>query len=203
MSYIIRKNKQGTDGWLKDRAEKMTSSNACAIGNNGKGLDTYINNLMAEAYSSAEKESYTNEDMERGNELEALARGIYEIETGNEVEEVGFIELDEFTGCSPDGLIGEEGGLEIKCLKDFKFFMLLTEGIENILSDYKWQIQMCLYVTGRDWWDLAIYCPNYKKTLLIHRFYPDKECFKKLAIGLATGKEKIKIIKDKYNKLIK
>ena len=203
MSYIIRKNKQGTDGWLKDRAEKMTASNASAIGNNGKGLDTYINNLMAETYSSAIKESYTNEDMERGNELEALARTVYEMETGNEVEEVGFIELDEFTGCSPDGLIGEDGGLEIKCLKDEKYFKVLLEGIETVLSDYIWQIQMCLYVSDRKWWDLVLYNPNYKKSILILKVYPDKKYIDKLIIGLETGKEKIKLIKDKYNKLIK
>ena len=203
MSYIIRKNKQGTDGWLKDRAEKMTASNASAIGNNGKGLDTYINNLMAETYSSAIKESYTNEDMERGNELEALARTVYEMETGNEVEEVGFIELDDFTGCSPDGLIGKDGGLEIKCLKDEKYFKVLLEGIETVLSDYIWQIQMCLYVSDRKWWDLALYNPNYKKSILILRVYPDTKYIDKLIIGLETGKEKIKIIKEKYNKLIK
>ena len=203
MSYIIRKNKQGTDGWLKDRAEKMTASNASAIGNNGKGLDTYINNLMAETYSSAIKESYTNEDMERGNELEALARTVYEMETGNEVEEVGFIELDEFTGCSPDGLIGEDGGLEIKCVKDEKYFKVLLEGIETVLSDYMWQIQMCLYVSDRKWWDLVLYNPNYKKSILILKVYPDKKYIDKLIIGLETGKEKIKLIKDKYNKLIK
>ena len=203
MSYIIRKNKQGTDGWLKDRAEKMTASNATAIGNNGKGLDTYINNLMAETYSSAIKESYTNEDMERGNELEALARTVYEMETGDEVEEVGFIELDDFTGCSPDGLIGEEGGLEVKCLKDEKYFKVLLEGIETVLSDYIWQIQMCLYVSDRKWWDLVLYNPNYKKSILILKVYPDKKYIDKLIIGLETGKEKIKLIKDKYNKLIK
>ena len=194
---------QGTEAWFNARAEKMTASNARAIGNNGAGFKTYINNLMAETYSSAIKESYTNEDMERGNELEALARTVYEMETGNEVEEVGFIELDEFTGCSPDGLIGEEGGLEIKCLKDEKYFKVLLEGIETVLSDYIWQIQMCLYVTGRKWWDLVLYNPNYKKSILILKVYPDKKYIDKLIIGLETGKEKIKIIKDKYNKLIK
>ena len=194
---------QGTEEWFNIRKEKMTASNASAIGNNGKGLDTYINNLMAETYSSAIKESYTNEDMERGNELEALARTVYEMETGDEVEEVGFIELDDFTGCSPDGLIGEDGGLEIKCLKDEKYFKVLLEGIETVLSDYIWQIQMCLYVSDRKWWDLALYNPNYKKSILILKVYPDKKYIDKLIIGLETGKEKIKIIKEKYNKLIK
>ena len=194
---------QGTYEWFNIRREKMTASNARAIGNNGAGFKTYINNLMAETYSSAIKESYTNEDMERGNELEALARTVYEIETGNEVEEVGFIELDEFTGCSPDGLIGEDGGLEIKCLKDEKYFKVLLEGIETVLSDYIWQIQMCLYVSDRKWWDLVLYNPNYKKSILILKVYPDKKYIDKLIIGLETGKEKIKLIKDKYNKLIK
>ena len=193
---------QGTPEWLDIRSKKMTASHATAIASNGKGLETYINTLMSEYYSiDKEQKSFKSKDMERGNELEPVARALYSLEQEVEVYEVGFIELDENVGCSPDTLVEKDGGLEIKCINDFKFFMLLMEGIEKILSDYKWQIQMCLYVTSRKWWDLAIYCPNYKKTLLIHRFYPDQECFKKLEIGLSTGKEKIKLIEAKYNSI--
>lgn len=199
---IYEKIEQGTEEWFKIRKNKMTASNARAIGNNGKGLETYIYNLMAESYSIAKKENYTNEDIERGNELEYMARALYELQEGVEVKEVGFIELDEFTGCSPDGLVGNDGGIEIKCLKDDKYFRVLIEGPESIVSDYIWQCQMSLYVSKRKWWDLIIYNPNFKKTLIIHRIYPDDKYIENIKIGLEAGKEKIKLIKNKIKKYV-
>lgn len=79
---------QGTPEWFAIRKNKMTASNAQAIGNNGKGLETYITELMAESYSNAEKEQFTSKDTERGNELEPLARDMYELMTGTTVEQV-------------------------------------------------------------------------------------------------------------------
>lgn len=193
---IYEKIKQGNEEWFKIRKNKMTASNARAIGNNGKGLETYIYNLMAKSYSIAKEENYTNEDIERGNELEYMARALYELQEGVEVKEVGFIELDEFTGCSPDGLVGNDGGIEIKCLKDDKYFRALVEGSESIVGDYIWQCQMSLYVSKRKWWDLIIYNPNFKKTLIIHRIYPDDKYIENIKIGLEAGKEKIKLIKN-------
>jgi putative phage-type endonuclease len=198
---IHKQFEQCSPEWFECRTGKMTASNATAIGNNGKGLDTYINNLMAEKYSSSPKEHYTNEDIERGNELEAQARAIYELQEGVEVEEVGFIELDEYTGCSPDGLVGEDGGIEIKCLKDEKYFKVLLEGIDTIVSSYIWQIQMCLYVSGRKWWTLIIYNPNFKKSMITKTIYPDDKYIDKLKEGLEAGKEKIKLINNKIEKI--
>ena len=195
---IYDKIEQGSDEWFDIRKQKLTASNATAIGNNGKGLETYVYNLMAEYYSSAEKEQYTNEDMERGNELEKLARGIYEFKNNVKIDEVGFIELDEYVGCSPDGLIEKDGGIEIKCLKDTVYFKALIEGID--VSKYMWQIQMCLYITGRKYWVLLIYNPNFKQGILTKTIYPKNEYIKKLKIGLETGKKKIKLIKSKIKK---
>jgi putative phage-type endonuclease len=191
---------QGTQEWFDIRKLKMTGSKAQAIGNNSKGLETYIYELVADYYSSQEKEQYTNEDLERGNELEEQARGVYELETGNKTEQVGFIELDEFTGVSPDGLVGKDGGLEIKCLNDKRYFKELMS--DKRTTDYDWQIQMCLYVTGRKWWDLVIYNPNFKQNIIIYRIESDEEKQEQLKIGLETGKQIIKDLINKYNKKI-
>lgn len=164
----------------------MTASNAQAIGNKGKGLITYINVLMAEYYSSAEKEHYTNKDIERGNELESIARDMYELETGNEVKQVWFCELDEYTGCSPDWLVDDDWWVEIKCQSDPVHFSLLTHWVDGIDTKYIWQIQMCLYVTGRKWWDFVSYNPNYKKSLIIHTISVDELITKKIAEWLET-----------------
>lgn len=171
---IIHNFEQGTPEWYNIRKGKMTASNAQAIGNKWKGLITYVNALMAEYYSSADKEHYTNKDIERGNELEKIARDMYELETGDDVQQVGFCEFDEYSGCSPDWLIGSDWGMEIKCQSDPIHFALITHGVEWIDTKYLWQIQMCLYITGRKWRDFVSYNPNYKKSLIIHRIVVDE-----------------------------
>jgi predicted phage-related endonuclease len=189
---------QKSDEWFSLRKGKMTASHAQAIGNNGKGLDTYIIGLMAEYYSSGEKEMFSNFHTDRGNELEPQARSIYELTTGQTVQEVGFIEYDEFTGCSPDGLVGEDGGLEIKCLNDVAHFKHLLNGADEIDSGYIWQIQMNLLITGRKWWDYVAYNPNFQQSTFVHRFTPDEEMHKKLLTGITEGAKKIKDIKSKF-----
>jgi len=192
---------QGTPEWFAVRKNKMTASHAQAIGSNGKGLDTYIIELMAESNSSGEKEQFSNKDTDRGNELETLARSIYELTTGNEVQEVGFIEYDEFIGCSPDGLVGEDGGIEIKCLNDINHFKMILRGASEIDSKYIWQIQMSLFITGRKWWDYVSYNPNYKQSLLVYRILPDHAKFEALTAGLLNGKNQMKDIEVKLQQL--
>lgn len=192
----IHKISQRSDEWYKLRRGKMTASNAQAIAANGKGLETYIYSLVTEKYSN-NRANYTNSDMERGVELEDQARSTYEIER-EEVQQVGFIELDEFVGCSPDGLVSEEGGLEIKCVNDVNFFKLLIEGEKEIDPKHKWQCQMCMKITERKWWDLAIYNPNFDQNLLVFRIYPDLVMQEKLTLGIEKGKTLIKLIEEKY-----
>jgi len=168
----------------------MTASHAQAIASNGSGLKTYILEKLVDKYSSAEKEIYSNEHMERGNELEGQARSLYWLETGKEVQEVGFCELDEYTGCSPDGMIGEKGLIEIKCPTDKNFLKLLIE--KKISSSYVWQMQMQMYVTGRKWCDFVAYCPNFEKSFYIERVEADIEKFDKIKEGLAEGRKLIK-----------
>lgn len=194
---IIHKMTQGEPDWFAVRKGKMTASKATAIGNAGKGLDTYITELMAEYYSSGEKEHFSNSHTDRGNELEEQARNLYELESGYAVEQVGFVELNEFVGCSPDGLIGEDGGWECKCPDDKSYFKLLLNGESEIDSGYIWQVQMNLKITGRQWWDLTFYNPNYDNPMFIKRIFPDATIHAKLEIGFMTGEEKIKQIKNK------
>jgi len=198
---IIHNVEQGSPEWFAVKAGKMSASHGQEIGNSGKGLETYILELMSEFYSSGEKEQFTNKHTERGIELEPLASEIYELETGNKVEKVGFCEHDEFSGCSPDRLVGEDGGVEIKSIDDKGYFKLLLEGEKGIDTKYLWQIQMCLLITARKWWDFVAYNPNYPKTMFIFRIYPDGKKQEQLILGLAKGREMIKEIKEKANNL--
>ena len=185
-----------SDEWFEARKGKMTASHAQAIASGSKGLETYVYEIVAGMFSIGEKEQYTNPDIERGLELESMARETYQIEHTT-VEEVGFIEIDKYTGLSPDGLISTDGGLEIKSFNDVNHFKLICDGPKVIDSKYKWQVQMSLLLTGRAWWDLAAFNPNFDRSLIIHRFYPDPASFKKLDAGIAKGK---KLIREKIKK---
>lgn len=193
----LHKIEQNTPEWWDIRKKKLTASNAQSIAANGKGLETYVYSLLAEAYAITPEEQYTNADIERGNELEEQARDTYEIETGRQVEKVGFVEVDEHLGCSPDGLIGEEGGLEIKCVNNTNFFKLMVNGEKAIDPRYEWQVQMSMLITGRKWWDLAFYNVNFEKNLLIFQVEPDMAKQEKLTLGIDRGKKLIKEIENK------
>ena len=191
---IIHQVEQGSEAWLELRRGRLTASHAQAIGSCGKGLETYVEEIVAEKFAISREESYSNDWMERGKELEDQARAMYELKEGVEAEQVGFIEMDDQVGCSPDALIGEDGGLEIKCKKNTVHSKVIREGIKGVDSKDVWQCQMNLLITGRKWWDYVMYNPNYKKNLITFRIFPDPEKIEKLKNGLAKGKEKIEAL---------
>lgn len=191
----IHNLEQQSPEWFAIRKWKMTASEAQAIWNNWKGLDTYIKKLMSETFSSWQKEFYSNSDTERGNELEEVARQMYELENDVIVDTVWFIEFNEFVWCSPDWLVWEDWWIEIKCLNDFNHFKLMLEGIDWIDTWYIWQIQMNLLITGRKWWDYVSYNPNFERTLIIYRILPDSIKHESLTKWLIIWKQKIQEIK--------
>jgi len=115
-----------------------------------------------------------NEWTERGTELEDSARSLYEMVYDCEVKEVGLCMDDEGTYiASPDGLIGDDGVLEIKCLKASNHIKAIIYHAKNRKppTDYISQVQMQLFVTGRKWCDLVFYHPDLPE--LIIRIEPD------------------------------
>jgi putative phage-type endonuclease len=188
---------QGTPEWKAIRKGKMTGSHASEVGNCGKGLETYIYSVVAAELSSGEVDFYTNKHMERGTELEEAARSMYELETGNKVEQVGFVEYNEFVGSSPDGLVNEDTILEIKCHDDVGHLKMILNGIKEIDSKYIWQMQMNMLVTGRNTAIYVAYNPNFQKSLLTFTFYANAEKQAALLNGFAIGEAKIKDIKSK------
>ena len=187
---------QGTKEWRDVRKLKFTASHANAIIANGKGLQTLVDDMLSEYYSSGNFPEYTddykNYQMQRGNDYEEKARKIYEFETGNKVETVGFIELDERIGVSPDGLVGDDGLVEIKNHSD-KVFMKLAE-TKKIDKKYLDQMQMQMFVTERSWCDYFAFNPNFTPSFIIIRVKKDIEVFKQLVDGLRTGRQ---LLEDK------
>lgn len=192
---------QGTPEWFELRLEyPLTASNAQAIGNQGKGLETLCIEKMSEKYSNTPKEQYTNEHLERGVKLEEEARTIYQMETGNKVTQVGFVtnsKVSNVGGASPDGLVNEDGLIEIKCFANTKHFKMILDGLE-IESKYMWQMQMQMLFTQIEWVDFVAYNPNYTKSILIQRVVKDEVMQEKILGGLKAGE---KLLKEIINKL--
>lgn len=160
---IILTDEQGSPEWLASRLGRPSASNfgrlVTGSGKPSSSAESYINEMIAERLTGRSKPFYTNEHMERGNALEPEAREAYEFITEFEVVETGFIlhDSEEF-GCSPDGLVAEQGGLEIKCPSDSVHVSYLRAG--KVPAKYYQQVQGCLWVTGREWWDFMSYHPE-------------------------------------------
>lgn len=103
--------------------------------------------------------------MDRGTKCEPEARAWYELTRDVEVQQVGFLMADdELFGGSPDGLVGESGGLEIKCpaLHTHIGYLRAPDSLD---AKYRGQVQANLYVSGREWWDLVSYHPDLPKVV--------------------------------------
>ena len=160
---IILTDEQGSPEWLASRLGRPSASNfgrlVTGSGKPSSSAESYINEMIAERLTGRSKPFYTNEHMERGNALEPEAREAYEFITDLEVVETGFIlhDSEEF-GCSPDGLVAEQGGLEIKCPSDSVHVSYLRAG--KVPAKYYQQVQGCMWITGREWWDFMSYHPE-------------------------------------------
>jgi putative phage-type endonuclease len=152
---------QRTEEWHAARKGRITASSVGAIlGHAPYATRDDVMRRMVREWVGAEQEFEGNIATEYGTRNEAGALTEYMMETGNAVEAVGFITRDDWAGCSPDGLIGEEGGLEIKCpfglrKDEAPAFKTLKEQ-----PHYYDQIQFSLWVTGRKWWDFYQWSPN-------------------------------------------
>ena len=121
--------------------------------------DNYRAELVAEHLMGQPLDWGTSAWMERGTELEDEARRWYEMDRGVDVEQVGLVLRDDgLVGCSPDGLVGEDGGLEIKCPAAVQHVKYLL-GIESLADKHTGQVQGAMYLTGRRWWDVLSYNP--------------------------------------------
>lgn len=167
---------QRSDAWYAARLGKATGSRFADVLAGGKGLTrkAYAVQLALEIVTGKQVETFTSADMQTGTEREPIARALYEAYSGNFVDEVGFCLHDTLPcGVSPDGLIDLDGGLEIKCPKASTHAKYLTLPAEP--SEYTAQIQGCMLVTGRAWWDFASYHPDFPENaqLIVRRIKRD------------------------------
>ncbi len=160
MQYpIIHTMEQGSDEWFAIRLGKISASNfKVAIGKPSATRSLLMRKLIGEIRSGKRQQSLKTFYMEKGTELEPYARFEYEKYNACEVQQVGFVEMNEQTGCSPDGLVGPDGGLQIKCPIISTHIKYIHDKI--LPTDYVPQVYGELGVTGRKWWDFISYCPD-------------------------------------------
>jgi len=173
---------QGSPEWHAARLGIPTASRFKEIitpakGEKSKQYKKYLYELLAERVTGEREESHTSEWMIRGTELEDAAREAYAFIRDMQVQQVGFVLNDEESiGVSPDGLIGEDGGLEIKCPKASTVMRYIDE--DRLPDEYKPQVQGCLWITGRAWWDFVVYHPSIE--LWVKRIYRDEVYIEKM-----------------------
>lgn len=167
---------QGSDLWFQERLGHATASCFADVLAKGEGIvrKKYLRRLVAERLTGKPLESYSNPHTDRGTEQEPYARLEYEAMSGNFVQEVGFIKhLDLLAGCSPDGLIDDNGGVEIKSV-------IPTVQIETIErggypAAHKAQIQGSMWISGRSWWDFVSYSPDMPEPLRVYIFRVERD----------------------------
>lgn len=158
---------QESSDWMLARAGKFTASRAADLMAKTKtGPSASRGNLLAllavERLTGQCVQTYQNDAMRRGTELEAEARDAYSFEAGIAVIESGFIVCESLpnTGCSPDGLIGDDALLELKCPASMqKHLDALRTG--DHAAEYRWQLQHQMMTTGRKRVHAVSYDPRY------------------------------------------
>lgn len=165
---------QNTEVWQALRTGKATASNfGCFMANEGKAFGDpakkYALQIALEIANGRKAEfSFSNEHTERGHEQEPIARMLYEDEFFVEVGNGGFFDHETY-GDSPDGLVGEDGVLEIKSVTAATHYATLRRG--SFDPAYRWQLIGHLDCTDRSWVDFASYCSEFPEAsqLIVYR----------------------------------
>jgi len=153
---------QGTIEWFEARLAKVTASRLNAVMAKTKSgyaatRVNYMMELICQKLSGQREESFTSASIQRGNEMEPIARGAYEANKGIFVEEAEFTihPIEKGFGASPDGLVGEDGLIEIKCPNTATHIEFLKSG--KVKREYLLQMHGQMLCTGRRWCDFVSY----------------------------------------------
>lgn len=193
--------KQGTAPWFWARLGVPTASQFSRIltaktRKLAAGSESYMHELLAEWLTGIPSSAEQSGFMERGSEMEAWAVGYYELQRGVSTTPVGTcIHVDAFAACSPDRLVGNDGGLEIKCPSAKVHIANLLDGTEEHYA----QAQGNLWVTGREWWDLLSYHPTIPPTIV--RFERDQEYIAALDAAMKEFVSRLLLAREKLVRL--
>lgn len=189
---IHHNHAQGSPEWLAARKGCITGSRfkdareKLAKGGPSKAQLQYAMDTARERVGGTVPPKFANAAMRTGTEQEPHARMHYEAITGNLVQEVGFITTDDgLFGLSPDGLIGDDGVLEVKTMVSSD--TLFTAVADGDLSAYIDQCNGYLWMLGRQWVDLVLWAPDLESIglqMTIHRITRDEAAIESLEADL-------------------
>jgi putative phage-type endonuclease len=196
---------QRTEEWFRARVGKATASRIADVLSKIKTGESasrknYKMELVVQRLTGQLGESFTNAAMEWGTATEPQARMAYEAHTGSFVEEKGFVDHPtiEWFGCSPDGLVGDDGLIEIKCMNTANHVETIIEGKPP--SRYIPQMQCQMAVTGRQWCDFVAFDPRLPEDLqlLVVRVDRDQEYIDQMEVEV---KQFLSEVNDLFNQL--
>lgn len=183
-------NEQRTDEWFAERLGKVTASKISDVmmKPTTAGYQNYKAQLICERLTGIATETFTSAAMQHGTDTEPQARAFYELESGNEVTEVGFVPhpIIEMTGASPDGLVGVDGLVEIKCPQPATHIKTLQGG--SIDRKYLLQMHWQMACTGREWCDFVSFCPALPLEMQLHieRVKLDRDLLNEIAAAVVS-----------------
>jgi len=165
---------QGSPEWFAARLGKVTASRMSDVMAKGRGSApsatraTYMGQLAAERLSGNAAASFTNAAMDWGTECEPQARIGYEFQTDFAVEQIGIVDHPSISmfSASPDGLVGTDGLVEIKCPNSATHIQTLLGA--NIDRRYHLQMQVQMACTGRSWCDFVSFDPRMPAEMQMH-----------------------------------
>jgi putative phage-type endonuclease len=156
---------QRTEEWFAQRLGKVTASKVADLMAKTKSgystsRDNYMAQLVVERITNTKADSFSNAAMEWGTTQEPFARAAYESLIGTMVEEIGFVQHPtiHWAGASPDGLVDDDGLVEIKCPNTATMIDTLLTG--KVPQKYYIQMQMQMACTQRAWCDYAVFDPR-------------------------------------------
>jgi len=163
---------QRSDEWFAARLGKVTASRVADVIAKTKtgpsaSRENYSTQLVLERLTNKQADSYTNAAMQWGTETEPMARQAYELKRGLFVNETGFVDHPtiEMSGASPDGLVGTDGLIEVKCPNSATHMeTMLTQ---KVPAKYIPQMMWQMACTGRNWCDFVSYDPRFPENLQI------------------------------------
>jgi hypothetical protein len=193
---------QNSETWMRTRMGIPTASEFATVlakGRDGGASVTrrkYLYRLAGEIITGEPTENYSNVHMERGHAMEAEARELYGFVHDAPLSRVGFVRRGNY-GCSPDSLIGDDGILEIKTAMPH----ILIEYIlaDRFPAEHVAQCQGALFVTGRQWLDIAVYWP--KMPLFIKRIHADTEYHGMLSRALDDFTNELALVVERLRKI--
>lgn len=199
---------QGSEDWKRLRLGRVTASrigDLMAKTKSGPAASraNYMAQLIAERLTDTVSETYTNAAMQHGTETEPEARAAYEFYQAAVVDQVAFVEHPsiQHAGCSPDGLVGTDGLVEIKCPNTATHLETLLG--QSVPSKYVLQMQFQMACTGRKWCDFVSYDPRMPENmrLFVKRLERDDKAIAEIEEAIAVFLLEIAVKLSQLNSL--